>query len=293
VALLLVYCIALTKVIIVAGPTASGKSAFAKRLAQDKKGVILNGDSLQIYQGLEILTAQPSLEDQRELPHRLYGFLEPQETCSAGRWLSYSLPEIQKAHAENRVPIVVGGTGLYLKALIEGVSAIPPINPALRKKLQDQEGSQEDLYRELQAVDSVLALRINPQDRQRALRGLEVFYGTGKPLSVWQCQKPPLSPYQFEKILLMPSKEELQVCIAHRLEEMLRKGLLEEITAILARSPSSNVMKAIGLREFGAFLKGHHSFEEAKELTLIHTRQYAKRQMTWFRHQFKADQIIE
>ena len=284
-----VFCIALGKVLIVAGPTASGKSALAKRLAQEKNGVILNGDSLQVYRGLEVLTDQPSLEDQKELPHRLYGFLDPQKTWSAGKWISLLLPEIEGILKEGRTPIVVGGTGLYLKTLSEGMSPLPTVDPDIRKKLQAQARSQDSLYDELQTVDPELAARIDPHDGQRTLRGLEVFFGTGKPLSYWQSQKPTPYPYEFEKILLMPPKEELERRIMARLENMLEKGVLEEISRVLALSPSATAMKAIGLREFGSYLQGKCSLDEAKELIVFHTRQYAKRQRTWFRHQFGGD----
>jgi len=273
-------------VVIVAGPTASGKSALAKKLAQEKNGVILNGDSLQVYSGLEILTAQPTVEDQKALPHLLYGFLDPETTWSAGKWISLVLPEIEKILKEGRTPIVVGGTGLYLKALSEGMSPLPSIDPSVRKGLQTQGRSQESLYDELHAIDPELAARIDSNDQQRTLRGLEIFHGTGKPLSYWQSQKPTPPSYEFEKILLMPPKEELEVRIIARLEDMLAKGVLEEVSHFLALSASVTAMKAIGLREFGTYLKGECSLDEAKELILIHTRQYAKRQRTWFRHQF-------
>ena len=288
-----VSCIALAKVFIVAGPTASGKSAFAYRLAQEKNGVILNGDSLQLYRGLEILTAQPPAEAQKEVSHRLYGFLDPCETCSVGKWLSLALIEIENIQKEGQVPIVVGGTGFYLKVLLEGISSLPSVNPSFRQELQDQKRPQESLYAELQAVDPELAVRINARDRQRTLRGLEVFYGTGKPLSYWQSQKPKPFPYEFEKILLLPSKEDIHIRIKNRLETMLTNGVLEEVANVLTRPLSSNAMKAIGLREFGSFLQGSCSLEEAKELVFFHTCQYAKRQRTWFRHQFKPNLIDE
>ncbi|MBY0501490.1 MAG: tRNA (adenosine(37)-N6)-dimethylallyltransferase MiaA [Alphaproteobacteria bacterium] len=280
----------MAKVVIVAGPTASGKSAYAFRRALKDKGVILNGDSLQLYKGLEILTAQPPLKEQQTIPHRLYGFLSPTEGCSVGKWLPHVLREITKAHKEKRLPIVVGGTGLYLKALLEGISPLPPVDPKVRRSLKLP---REALYAHLQDVDPELALKVNPHDHQRLLRGLEVFYGTGRPLSSWQTKKPSPSPFEFETILMMPSKENLEHLIALRLEEMIEKGVIEEISRILALSPSLNVMKAIGLREFGNFLEGRCTLEEAKKLTFIHSRQYAKRQRTWFRHQFKAQLIID
>lgn len=284
-----VFYIALAKVFIIAGPTASGKSAFAKQLALEKKGVILNADSLQVYRGLEVLTAQPTLPDQNEIPHRLYGFLDPKENFSAGKWLALVIPEIEKALKSGETPIIVGGTGLYLKALLEGISPSPVINPEIRKKLQEQGRSQSALYADLQAVDSLLAEKIQPQDRQRTLRGLEVFYGTGKPLSFWQTQKPKPVPYIFEKILMMPSKEELERRIIIRLEDMFKKGIIEEVSRVLENTPSLNAMKAIGLREIQGFLQGDYSLEKTNELMLFHTRQYAKRQRTWFRHQFRSD----
>ena len=163
-----VFFTALAKVYVVGGPTASGKSAFAHQLAREKKGVILNGDSLQVYKGLEILTDQPSLQIQQEIPHRLYGFLEPTQPYSLGVWLSHLLKEIEVSLEAGQVPIIVGGTGLYLKALLEGISPIPSFDSCIRRELQARACSQENLYHELQTVDASLATRIHPHDRQRA-----------------------------------------------------------------------------------------------------------------------------
>lgn len=277
-----VLCIALAKVILIGGPTASGKSAYAYKFAQAHNGVILNADSLQVYRGLEILTAQPSFENQRTIPHRLYGILDPSESCSAGRWLSLVIPEIQAAHERGQLPIVVGGTGLYLKALLEGLAALPPIDPEIRKGFQNR----DNLYADLEAVDPNLAHRLNPHDQQRIIRGLEVFYGTGKPLSFWQSQKPTPLSYDFEKVLFMAPKEDLNARLEARLDHMLKRGVLKEISHVLSLPLSVTASKAIGLKELGQFLEGRCSLEEAKMLTLFHTRQYAKRQRTWFRHQF-------
>lgn len=279
----------LAKVVIITGPTASGKSTFAHQFALKNKGVLLNGDSLQVYQGLEILTAQPTQKEQQEVPHHLYGFLDPREGFSVAKWMALLLPQIQKALDEGRLPIVVGGTGLYLKILLEGLVEIPSIDPSVREKLQD---SQDLLYKTLQDVDPNLAARISPQDRQRTLRGLEVFYGTGKPLSVWQTQKPEQSPFEFEKILLMPSKEEIKERIIARLKGMFEKGVLEEATRVLALPPSSNAMKAIGLLELSNYLEKKCSLKKAQEEIITHTCQYAKKQRTWFRHQLKADRVV-
>lgn len=274
------------KVIVIGGPTASGKSALAYRLAQDKKGVILNGDSLQVYAGVEILTDQPSYKTQREIPHRLYGFLDPTQSYSAGLWLTQAVTEIENCHREGLLPIIVGGTGLYLKALLEGISPIPSIPPHIRRELNERGASQDILYQELQTIDKTLADRIHPHDRQRTMRGLEVYYGTGKSLSYWQTQKPSPLPYDFKTILLILEKEDLHSKIKDRIETMLSKGVLEEIAALLPLPLSPTALKAIGLREFGAYLKGDCSLEQAKQQTFIHTCQYAKRQRTWFRQQF-------
>lgn len=242
--------------------------------------MILNGDSLQVYRGLEILTAQPHVDG----IHRLYGFFDLTETCSVGKWLSLVLPEIQRVLDEGKLPIIVGGTGLYLKALMEGLPSLPSAHMDIRQQLEGQD--QEDLYTQLQKVDPEFAAHVSRNDRQRILRGLEVFYSSGKPLSTWQTQKPMQTQFEFEKILLMPPKEELEARISVRIDQMLEQGVLDEVTAALAVGPSPTSIKAIGLREFGAYLAGECTLEKAKELTLIHTRQYAKRQRTWFRHQF-------
>lgn len=272
------------KVLLIGGPTASGKSDLALKKAKALDGVIINGDSLQIYRGLEILTAQPSLKERQEVHHYLYGFLDPSQTFSVGKWLPLVTSEIEAALKNNKLPIVVGGTGLYLKSLRDGISTIPSIDPQIRKQLKD---SQEENYAELRKVDPLLAERLSPQDRQRTQRGLEVFYGTGKPLSFWQAQKPLPFSYEFETCLLMPNKQELEDRITLRLHKMLEEGVLDEISRLRLSSLSSQARKAIGFQEFEAYLKGEISFEDAFELTLIHTRQYVKRQLTWFRHQFK------
>jgi tRNA dimethylallyltransferase len=276
----------LNKVYVVGGPTASGKSDFAHHLAQKEGGVILNADSLQVYAGLEILTDQPSSSAQHEIPYGLYGFLDPTQSYSVGMWFSQVLKEIENAHKKGKLPIVVGGTGFYLKTLLEGMTSLPSLDPQIRQELEDRGDTQEFLYHELQNVDKALADRIHPHDHQRTLRGLEVFYGTGMPLSTWQRKKPKPLPYTFETILFMPENEDLRTKISTRIEDMVAKDVLDEVAALLPLPLSPTARKAIGLREFGSFIKGLCSLEQAKELTFIHTCQYAKRQRTWFRNQF-------
>lgn len=272
------------KVFIVGGPTASGKSDFALKMALEKNGVVINADSLQIYKGLEILTAQPTPQTYLEVPHRLYGFLDPSQHFSVGMWLSLALREIENAFKNNKLPVVVGGTGLYLKALMEGLSPIPSIPPEIREQIKD---NQPLNYQELQKVDPLLASRISPHDRQRTQRALEVFYGTGKPLSFWQKQKSLPPPYTFDVQVLIPPKEELEKRMILRLKAMIEGGVVDEVVQLLTCPLSTNAKKAIGFQELVNYIKGKCSFEEAFQLTLLHTRQYAKRQLTWFRHQVK------
>lgn len=278
------------KVIVIAGPTASGKSAYSTQLAQKHHGVIINADSIQVYQCLEILTAQPSREIQREVPHRLYSILPPTDTCSAGQWVSLALEEIKRARESGKLPLVVGGTGLYLKSLMEGLSSIPSCDPKLREQFQDEETSA--LYNKLKSCDPTLAERLKPQDRQRIIRGLEVWHGTGKSLSFWQNQKPSPPPYNFETHLLMPSKAELIRRFQTRLEDMLVIGVLEEVEKTMPLTLSPSALKAIGLKELREYIEGQYSLEKAKELILLRTQQYAKRQKTWFRHQLKANHAV-
>ena len=272
------------KVLLIGGPTASGKSALAFKKAKNTNGVIINGDSLQLYKGFEILTAQPTPEEQSEVPHQLYGFLDPSQIFSVGKWLPLVTQEIERALREEKLPIVVGGTGLYLKTLMDGMSPIPSIPPEVRKNIKD---NQPQNFEDLKKVDPSLAARISPQDRQRTIRGLEVFYGTGKPLSFWQTLPLSPPPYTFETVIFMPSKDELEKRMASRLKAMVDHGVIEEVAHLMTLPLCLNAKKAIGFREFEAYITGDFSLEEALELTLIHTRQYAKRQLTWFRHQFK------
>lgn len=289
-ALLWEFCIVLTKVVIIAGPTASGKSAYAFKMAQEAKGLIINADSLQIYRGFDILTAQPSPGEQAALPHRLYGFLAPSTPYSVGKWLPLARAEIDTAHQQGLLPLIVGGTGFYLKMLMEGLPSLPPMNPAVRKELQLHDTSA--LYQDLIAVDPALAARLIPEDRQRIMRGLEVFHSTGKPLSFWQSHPPVPPPYSFEVHLCSPSPKELAARIEKRLGEMFQRGVLDEISTLMTQPLSSTSQKAIGLNEFASYSRGESSLEDAKNLVLIRTRQYAKRQRTWFRHQLKADHVI-
>ncbi|WP_375636184.1 MULTISPECIES: tRNA (adenosine(37)-N6)-dimethylallyltransferase MiaA [unclassified Bartonella] len=283
-------------VTLIAGPTASGKSALALQMAQEKNALIVNTDSMQVYDVLNILTARPTEADIAIVPHYLYGYVSPTLNYSVGQWLC----DVEKLLAtfSLRSVIFVGGTGLYFRALLEGLSEIPHIPDAVRQKWRlrlDKEGA-ESLYRQLLQVDAVLAEKISSQDGQRIVRALEVYEATGKKLSWWQKKKtlPLISSDCAEKILLMPPRPLLYERIHKRLDSMIERGALEEamIMKNLKLFPSLPAMKAIGIPEFIAYLDGYRSFENALEAVKIQTRRYAKRQMTWFRNQFDEEWML-
>ncbi|WP_019221512.1 tRNA (adenosine(37)-N6)-dimethylallyltransferase MiaA [Bartonella senegalensis] len=281
---------------LIAGPTASGKSALALQMAQENNAVIINADSMQIYDVLNILTARPTQADTAIAPHYLYGYVSPSVSYSVGKWLC----DVEKllTRFASKSLIFVGGTGLYFRALLEGIAKVPYVPDAVRQKwraLLDKEGA-ESLYRQLVQVDTVLAEKISSHDGQRIVRALEVYEATNKKLSWWQKQKttPLIAPYVAEKILLIPPRQLLYERIHRRLDSMIERGALEEVMAIkkLALSPLLPAMKAIGIAEFIAYLDGQQSFEKALEMVKTQTRRYAKRQMTWFRNQFDEEWML-
>ncbi|MBB4076603.1 tRNA dimethylallyltransferase [Bartonella fuyuanensis] len=278
---------------LIAGPTASGKSELALQMAREKNALIINTDSMQVYDVLNVLTARPREADIEVVPHYLYGHVSPTLNYSVGQWLC----DVKKLLAtfSLRSVIFVGGTGLYFRALLEGISEIPHVPDVVRQKWRlrlNKEGS-ESLYCQLLQIDAVVAKKISSQDKQRIVRALEVYDATGKKLSWWQKQKTtPLVVSNFvEKILLMPPRPLLYERIHKRLNSMIEKGALEEVVAMknLMLSPSLPAMKAIGIPEFMAYLDGYRSFESALEAVKTETRRYAKRQMTWFRNQFDEE----
>lgn len=281
---------------LIAGPTASGKSELALQMAQEKSALIINADSMQVYDVLNILTARPREADTVIVPHYLYGHVSPTLNYSVGQWLC----DVEKllVNFTSRSVIFVGGTGLYFRALLEGISEIPHIPDVVRQKwrlLLDKEGA-ESLYRQLLQIDAVVAEKISSQDGQRIVRALEVYDATGEKLSWWQKQKttPLIAPNCAEKILLMQPRALLYERIHKRLDSMIERGALEEVVAMkkLMLSPSLPAMKAIGIPEFMAYLDGYRSFENALEAVKTQTRRYAKRQMTWFRHQFDEEWML-
>lgn len=276
---------------LIAGPTASGKSALALELAQKAGGIVINTDSMQVYRDLRIITARPSAEEEASAPHRLYGHVDAAVNFSAGAWVADAAKVLAEARAEQRLPIFIGGSGLYFKALTRGLSAVPPIPPEIRDAVRarlDREGV-EALHAELARRDPVSAERLKPRDRTRVARALEVVEATGRTLPDWHREglPPLLPPGEFGALFLAPEREQLYARIDARFGAMLDAGALEEVAALAARKldPLLPAMKAHGVPALIRYLAGEITREEAAEIGRADTRHYAKRQFTWFRHQ--------
>jgi tRNA dimethylallyltransferase len=285
------------RVVILAGPTASGKSALALALAEALNGTIINADSMQVYRDLPILTAQPDAVDQRRVPHRLYGFLGLDDACDAQRWAELAAKEIDVTLGEERLPIVVGGTGLYIRALMSGFSPMPEIAGATReaaRQLVLESGSQE-MHRRLAERDPVTAARVKPGDRQRIARAWEVLEQTGRPLSWWQAQPPvPLTPHRFLPLVITPERADLYAAVDGRFAAMVAQGALDEVARAetLPRRGDGGGRKALGYPELAAVGGGRMTLGEAVPAAQQATRRYAKRQLTWFRHQVPLANFI-
>lgn len=281
----------LNSIKIIVGATASGKSAAAISLAEKNNGVIINADSQQVYADLRILTARPSPEDEARIPHKLYGILGAEENCSAGKWLRYAKMEIDWALSQGKTPIVVGGTGLYIKALTHGIPEMPMIDASIRTQaISDfEEMGKEDFSERLRAIDPEFFVRLKVQDRQRLIRAYEVWLGSGKTLSWWQSRTviPPYNADTLEIIKIELPREELYARCNLRVELMVGQGAVEEVKNLLltTNNEQRTTNSIIGVREFAAYLRGETTLPKAIELCQIATRQYAKRQMTWFRNQ--------
>ncbi len=280
---------------IVAGPTAGGKSAFALGLAKKLNGVVINCDSMQIYDGLHVLTAQPTEQDKREVPHVLYGILQPAEPCSAGIWQALATHEIKTAIENGQTPIICGGNGMYIKTLMEGLSPIPETPPEIRERAnaRQEEIGTAAMHEELKKRDPESAARFHPEHTARIVRAWEVFEATGKKLSDWQKESKNAPPenWNFEIHKIIPEREELYRRCDMRFNRMLDNGALEEVEDFSARLDSGEIpanpllAKALGFAHLRAFLAGKISREQATTLAQTETRQYAKRQVTWFKNQ--------
>ncbi|WP_183430787.1 tRNA (adenosine(37)-N6)-dimethylallyltransferase MiaA [Mesorhizobium sp. RMAD-H1] len=280
--------------ILIAGPTASGKSALALRLAKERDGYIVNADSMQVYDVLDLLTARPQAADLAAVPHYLYGHVPPSQSYSTGRWLDDVEAVLNRPELKGRVPVFVGGTGLYFRALLGGLSEMPDVPDAVRERWRarlDAEGAAA-LHRVLRDMDPAAANILRPSDGQRIVRALEVMESSGRSIYDWQKERGRalVDAASARRAVILPDRQWLSARISQRFDQMMREGAIEEVRALLALKLSDRLpaMKAIGVREIGAALAGEITFEEASERAKLATRQYAKRQMTWFRNQLDS-----
>ena len=287
-----------TPPIVIGGPTASGKSALAVALAERLGGVVINADSMQLYRALSILTARPGADALARAPHRLFGIAEPDNIWSAGRWRRRAVEEIDAARSEGKPPIVVGGTGLYLQALTDGLADVPAADPAVRERLRAllAERGGEAMHRMLAARDPEGAAAIRPSDTQRILRALEVIESTGEPLRAWHArQTPPAEDGRAAlQILLMPDRDAVYAACDARFDRMIADGALEEARAVgaMGLDPGLPMMKAVGLAPLLAHCRGELDLDGAVAAAKRDTRRYARRQMTWFRNRSKPDRVV-
>ena len=276
-------------VVIVAGPTASGKSALALAIAEAVGGTIINADSMQVYRDLAVLTARPGAAELARAPHRLYGVIDAAEACSAGRWRDLALAEIATARAAGSVPVLTGGSGLYLRALLEGLAPVPPVPAALRAEARALHAhlGGEAFRQALGARDPEAARRLAPGDTQRLIRAYEVVAATGRPLADWHRGQGSAAGPPAVVVLLLPPRTELYAACDARFLRMMEQGALAEVATLLARGldPALPAMRAVGVPELAALLAGRAAREAVVAAAQQATRRYAKRQYTWFRHQ--------
>lgn len=280
-------------VVVIAGPTASGKSGLALEIAETLTGTIVNADSMQVYADLRVLTARPSVEDEVRMPHRLYGYRDARDMASAADWGRDARAEIADIRKAGRRPIVVGGTGLYLRTLMEGIAEIPQTPQEIRDaaRAHRKQIGAEAFHQELNARDPESAARLNVRDSQRVLRAWEVFESTGRPLSDWHRDPVPPTGLAFRVVVLAPTREDLYANCESRFDQMLDMGALDEVKALAERAereqldPALPIFKALGYSTLNAYLRGALSLKDAKLKSQQQTRNYAKRQLTWLRHQ--------
>lgn len=284
-------------VVVIGGPTAGGKSALALAVASALNGTVINADSIQLYRELRILSDRPPGDTVAGIPHRLYGVLDADAPRSAAAWCEMALAEVAAAQAEGRLPVVVGGTGLYLSALTRGLSPVPEVPEDVRRRVRahlDAVGP-EAVHAELAVRDPVMGARLRPTDRQRLARALEVLEATGRSLAEWQ-SVPGTSPKHlaFHCFAVLPERAALHAACDARWQRMMAAGALDEARALAARGldPRLPAMKALGLRPLLRHLAGELTLDEAGELARVETRQYAKRQTTWFRHQWPQAEAL-
>ena len=278
-------------IIVIAGPTASGKSKLALEIAAALGGRVVNADSMQVYRELRVLNARPGRDDEARVPHRLYGVLSAWERCSAARWREMALGTLREP--DGGPAIFCGGTGFYVEALLHGLSDMPEVAPgfeAMARSRHETLGA-EGFHREVAARDPDLARRVPPGDRQRLRRAWAVFEATGTPLTDWQA-RPRSEPLRAWTVLLDPPRERLHARIEERFHAMLTSGAVEEADRLRGLDPDLPAMKALGLPELHACLAGEIALDEAKRRAVFATRRFAKRQRTWFRNRLRADAVF-
>lgn len=276
---------------LIIGPTASGKSALALELAKKQPSVIINADSAQVYADLQVLSARPSEEEMEGILHRLYGYIDGAEPCSAARWASDAKAEIAAAHDRNELPILVGGTGLYVRTLLNGIAPIPEIAATVRKQIRDIAVS--DAYAALLEEDPASAQRLNSRDTSRIMRALEVVRSSGKPMDYWHAHMAGgiADDIILHPLILLPPRDWLYERCDLRFQLMLDHGAKDEVARLMERNLGSDcpIMRAIGVPEISAWIEGRSTLDEAHAQAAAATRQYAKRQYTWFRNQCPND----
>lgn len=272
--------------VLIAGPTTSGKSALALALAEEIDGAVINADSMQVYTETRILTARPTDEDMSRAPHLLYGHVSVNESYSAGRYQAEAAHALRTVREAGRIPIFAGGTGLYFGVLTDGLAIVPAIPSGVREaaEARREKLGPDAFHAELAKRDPVAGAKLRPSDTQRTLRAWEVFEATGRPLSEWQTEmsEPLLAHTNVARVVIAPPRDVLHQRINHRFDQMMQAGAVEEATAL--EDPSPTAAKILGLRELRAAAEGAMPLDDAVEQAKTRTRQYAKRQMTWFRH---------
>jgi tRNA dimethylallyltransferase len=278
--------------VLIAGPTASGKTALAVKIARKLDGVVINADSMQVYANLSVVTARPSEEEMDGIPHLLFGHVDESEAYSVARWLEDAGAALESVRSQGKVPVFAGGTGLYFKALLEGLSPVPPVDAEVREELRRiSRETPDEIYSMLGKEDPKGLSRLKDNDLQRAVRALEVAVSSGRTLAEWQMQgevAPVADPERTVRLLIEWPVEELRERIARRFEQMVEAGALVEIERLLVRNLDDALpaMRAIGVPQLAGHLRGETDLREAIDRAVIASRQYAKRQRTWFRHQF-------
>lgn len=290
-------------VLVIGGPTASGKSGLALSVAKAAGGIVINADSVQLYDGLGTLTAQPSPEDKAQAPHRLYACLKPQDACTAAAWRTMALEEIAAAKKSGALPVIVGGTGFYIKALLEGLSPLPAVPQDVRAATvaHAQKIGHAAFFAELQALDPATSAKLDPANPQRALRAREVLEATGRGLAQWQAQprQTPPAHLRFVTVALLPPRDVLYARCNARFAQMLKAGALDDVRAFDALRETLHVpdtaplLKALGYAELSATTRGEMTLDAATQKACATTRHYAKRQTTWFRNQWAPNIVLE